>query len=311
MPLVFFSGSLGSTSHRPRFIDVCEARLLSCHGSYLPTARQWLAEAHNHPLSKQRYIMLDSGAFTAWSKGEHITLNEVIRNYSAIIDRYGPYYSKIYVINLDVIPGRRGVTPTRSEIEQALIDSDRNFAQLFDRFGDAVLPVFHQGEPRERLQVVAQQNPSFICVSPRNDLGEAQRVPWAERVHSEIPGIPTHGLAATGVDMMLGVPWYSVDSATWVQVAGFGGILIESDEALKVIAISKESPARRFYGDHYDSTTPDIRRRIEVMADRIGVTIDELQSLPGGREWFNVNTLKRISSYPARPARPQMTLWEF
>ena len=85
MPVVYFSGSLGSTSHRSRFIDICEARLLSCHGDYLNTAKQWLAEAHVHPRSRERYIMLDSGAFTSWSRGESITLNEVMRNYSNIV----------------------------------------------------------------------------------------------------------------------------------------------------------------------------------------------------------------------------------
>lgn len=311
MPLVFFSGSLGSTSHRPRFIDICDARLLSCHGSYLPTAKKWLAEAHNHPQAKQRWIMLDSGAFTAWSKGESVSLKEVMRNYGAIIDRFGPYYHRIVVINLDVIPGSRGVTPTAAQIDEALIQSDRNFEELYRAFGDNVLPVFHQGESRSRLQEVARQNPAYICVSPRNDLNERQRVPWAQRVHAEIPKVPTHGLAATGVEMMLGVDWFSVDSATWVQVAGFGGIMIGTPWGLRVIRVSQESPARRFYGEHYDNVSPDIKRLVENECEKIDVTIPQLRTMPGPREWFNVNQLRAMSQRTAWDVKPQETLFDF
>lgn len=302
---------MGSTSHRDRFIDICEARLLSCHGQYLPTAKRWLAEAHNHPRAKERFILLDSGAFTSWSRGEHITLNEVMRNYSAIIDRFGPFYKQFYLINLDVIPGSKGVTPTAAQIDAAIKQSDENYAILYDKFGPCVLPVFHQGESKDRLQEVARLNPDYICVSPRNDLGEAQRVPWMQRVHALCKGVKTHGLAATGVDMMLSTGLFSTDSATWVQLAGFGGILVPFRDGMKEIKISRDSPNRRYYGLHYDSASADVRRVVEDRAERLGVTIEELRTKPGPREWWNINTLEQISKYSDRDTKPQDTLWEF
>lgn len=167
--------------------------------------------------------MLDCGAYTAWSRGEHITLNEVMRNYYNIVSRYAHFYKRILLVNLDAIPGSKGVDPTPAEIDQAMIESDRNHEKLTKEFGD-VLPVFHQSESRDRLYEVVDQNPSYICVSPRNDLGEKRRVRWAQRVHAEIPGVTTHGLATTGVNMMLATGYFSVDSTTWVRVAGFGNI---------------------------------------------------------------------------------------
>jgi hypothetical protein len=312
MPLVFFSGSLGSASHRGRFIDLCDARLLSCHGQYLPTAKKWLAEAHNHPRAKERYIMLDSGAFTSWSRGENISLKEVMRNYKALVDRFAPYYQAVYMINLDVIPGSRGRTPTNEEIEQALVQSDKNLIVLQKEFGeDFVLPVYHQGESKDRLQEVAKQG-TFICISPRNDLNERARVPWAAGVHADIKGKRTHGLAATGVEMMLSVPWWSVDSASWVQQAGFGGILIKAkDGDFKTIKISSDSPMRREFDAHYESSTDDIKHFIERQAEDNDLTIEDLQRKPGAREFFNIATLALVSQRPVEVGTVQQTLWAY
>jgi len=300
---------------------MCEARLLSCHGDYLNTAKRWLADAHVHVRAKERFIMLDSGAFTSWSRGEHTTLEEVKRNYRKIVDTYAPFYKTIYLINLDVIPGKKGVTPTRKQVAQALIESDENYEKLNKEFGNVVLPVFHQGESPQRLLEVTKQNPEYICVSPRNDLSERSRVPWArnsnngivplfEEVAEPIPKVPAHGLAATGVDMMLATGYFSVDSATWVQVAGFGGIMVQTPQGMSIIRISSDSPERRFYGHHYDNVPRDIKLIIETQADDIGASIDELRTTPGGREWFNLNTLNAVSDRPTRNAYAQHTLWE-
>lgn len=322
MPLVYYSGSLGSTSHRPRFIDMCRARLLSCHGAYLATAKRWLADAHVHPQAKERYIMLDSGAFTSWSRGEHITLAEVMRNYRKIVDNFAPHYKRIYLINLDVIPGSKGVTPTRTQVAQALIESDKNFEIMTKEFGNVVLPVYHQGESFQRLHEVSLQNPDYICVSPRNDLSERDRYPWVQRsltdtapefeqIDIRAPNIPpAHGLAATGVNMMLETGYFSVDSATWVQIAGFGGIMIKTSDGMSILHISSESPSRRYYGHHYDNVTRDVKRIIENQAESIGVTVDELRTKPGGREWFNLNTIDHVSESGDREFTVQQTLWE-
>jgi hypothetical protein len=254
--------------------------------------------------------MLDSGAFTAWSQGHSVNVQQVLGAYKMIIDRAGPFFKKIFVINLDVIPGSKGVTPTKDQINAALVESDRNFDILYREFGDAVLPVFHQGEDEERLHIIAKQNPAFICVSPRNDLNEAHRVPWAQRVHRLIPGIPTHGLAATGTSMMLDVPWWSVDSATWVQLAGYGGIYLSNRGRLDEIKVSSDSPMRRYFGKHYDSSTPDVRNLIEQQAEDRGLAMDELRTMPGAREWFNICTLTEISQRSRTQTGVQEALWD-
>jgi len=256
--------------------------------------------------------MLDSGAFTSWSRGEHISLDEVIRNYRTMVNRWSQYYQAIYMINLDVIPGSRGRTPTREEVDAALKQSDKNLLVLQREFGsEFVLPVYHQGEEKERLQEVAEQAP-FICISPRNDLNERARVPWAQGVHQDIAGKRTHGLAATGVEMMLAVPWYSVDSASWVQQAGFGGILIKTKRGdFETIKVSSDSPMQREYWQHYGSSPKDIKDIIERQAEQLDMTIDDLKKKPGAREFFNISTLAQVSARPVQLKPVQQTLWTY
>lgn len=185
-----------------------------------------------------KFIMLDSGAFTAWNKGEETTLDEVVEKYSRFIGEAGELFEEIWLVNLDVIPGERGRDPTAAEISAAIKQSDENLHTLQGLFGSRVLPVFHQGEPRERLFEVADQVPldGYICLSPRNDMAESHRVRWSSEYHGylrhERPSVKTHGLATTGNEMIRTVPWYSGDSAAWVHHAGFGMIDVFFDKQI-------------------------------------------------------------------------------
>lgn len=182
-------------------------------------------------------ILLDSGAFTAWNKGEKTTVDDVKRKYSRFMEAAGDMFDEIWMINLDVIPGERGRDPTLAELDEAVRVSDINFEILVKEFGNRILPVFHQGESADRLgECVAQVDgkSNYICVSPRNDLPEGKRIEWSRDSHGLLkanwPHIMTHGLATTGNRMVRTVPWYSGDSAAWVQHGGYGMIDIFHDE---------------------------------------------------------------------------------
>lgn len=184
---------------------------------------------HGRPYPKA--ILLDSGAFTAWNKGEVTTVDDVKRKYSRFIETAGDLFEEIWGINLDVIPGEKGRDPTSDELKRAVEVSDINFEILVKEFGDIILPVYHQGEDSARLaECVAQVDgkSNYICISPRNDLAEPRRVDWSRDAHADLhrqwPHIMTHGLATTGNRMVRTVPWYSGDSAAWVQHGGYGMI---------------------------------------------------------------------------------------
>lgn len=224
----YMSGTPRNDAYQSQENALCSHRLFSLHGDYQRAVHKWLDDVILRPSRPYpRSIMLDSGAFTAWNAGGEVTVEEVFDSYSRFEDKCGDMFDEIWMVNLDKIPGKRGVDPTPAEIDEALKVSDANYLRLVDRFGERILPVYHQGEDMSRcLELAGVAN--YICISPRNDLHEGERASWSDEVHTNLrkvhPEAMTHGLATTGNKMLRDVPWTSIDSAAWVLHAGFGKV---------------------------------------------------------------------------------------
>lgn len=270
---LFFSGVGKGTIETDERLGSPRYRLFSCHGAYYKYA--WNTGPLVATIDDNYEIMLDSGAFTAWSKGDEVHLEDLIESYSNLIDHF-KCPEKIWLINLDKIPGSPGITAGPEEIQEAIKISDENFHKLVDVFGPRVIPVFHQNEDEDRLDEVAKMA-EYICVSPRNDLGEKHRRTWAKEVHGKLPpGTKTHGLATTGYPMMRDVPWHSVDSATWIMLAAYGHILARTD--LKSISISDDQPNKYEEGKHFINISQQERDQLMAKIDEWGFTYDGLRT---------------------------------
>ena len=82
------------------------------------------------------HILLDSGAFTAWNKGDVTEVDEVLRKYSMFLDQAGNLFDEIWMVNLDVIPGEKGRDPTERGTHQMQVrKSDENLEILQKEFG--------------------------------------------------------------------------------------------------------------------------------------------------------------------------------
>jgi hypothetical protein len=271
---VFFSGIGKGTVEGDERLGSPRFRLFSCHGNYFNYALKTIPLCRT--IDDEFEIMLDSGAFTAWTKNEEVKIGDLIRTYGAILEKYGDVGRQFWLINLDKIPGSPGRTAGPKEIDECIRISDENYEQLVKEFGDIVLPVFHQGESERRLAEVEQMG-SYINISPRNDVGERVRVRWAKEVHAKLkPETKTHGLAATGLPMMQDVPWHSVDSASWIMVASYGHIWWP--RTMTIISISDDSPNRYLADKHYVNLDPLSQKQFEEYAEQFDMTIDQLRS---------------------------------
>lgn len=232
-------------------------------------------------------LMLDSGAFTAWSKGDEVQLDHLMQVYGNMLEQYGPHMKEIWLINLDKIPGSPGRTAGEQEIDEAIAISDANFEKLVTAFGDRVLPVFHQNENEQRLKEVVDMAP-YICISPRNDLPEKSRVSWSQYVHGLHPGMKTHGLATTGSQMLTTVPWHSADSASWVFAGAMGGITVLLDQKMVSISMSDESPSKKDMNKHFDTMPRVMQDVIESRLAYHGFEVEEIKTGHGERMAFNM-----------------------
>jgi len=149
-------------------------------------------------------VMLDSGAYSAFTRGITITVAE----YAACLRDYGPHVDAY--VNLDVCDD-----PTQTA---------KNQTQLEDK-GFSPLPVYHFGEPTEWLDRLAD----YEYVGLGNSSLSSQRPQglfesWVERTTTDNPIRRFHGFAVgTLKPRLMGL--YSVDSTTWTVAARYGRLL--------------------------------------------------------------------------------------
>lgn len=171
--------------------------------------------------------MVDSGAYSAWVKGEDIKVEDYtnyIKKYIDLIDTY---------VVLDQISGRPGHISTPAEDEAAAKITYKNFQYMRDQGLDPI-PVFHQGERFEWLErYLVDERCSYIGVSCDKLLDAKTRrlrISFLDQVFTRLtdeegyPIVKTHGFAITAIPLMLRYPWTTVDSTTWSLIGSYGFI---------------------------------------------------------------------------------------
>lgn len=275
----FLSGASGIRPEvLPKVAALVDYRLLSMHDAFKGNTKVWCDVSH-HSDCAMKEVMLDSGAFTAFTKGHKVSLEKLIAVYDDTLRRLSKRIKHVWLINLDVIAGAYGRIATQQETQDALDESDKNYKVLRKRYGDRVLPVFHQTESMKRLEEVAKQN-WFIGMGFRQDFAEEHRIRAAEAAlaYTTKKGIVVHGLATTGYRMLKRAPFDTVDSATWLYVAAMGKILFVNEAGdIQVLNISSRSPAQRDDRAHF-RTIPAIEQKwIQEHFDELGVTLQQLE----------------------------------
>jgi hypothetical protein len=309
VPRLFFSGtqheSIDTDARIPR--DETWYRLGSCHESSVKGAFS-RAELTVRSTDGNCELMFDSGAFTAWSKGREVDYDVLCHTYDDALKQFHGKCRAVWLINLDKIPAEKGRSATKAELDQAMEVSNKNFEKMLARYGEHVIPVFHQDEPTVQLLLLAKH--PYICLSPRNDVHEALRVEWSVTMHrilqdhaGDKPIPQTHGLAATGSTMMRFVPWGSVDSAAWIFAAANGSVMLPTG---KVLAISPRSPAQKSFDQHYRSLPPILKQEVDSMIAGAGFTLPELEERAEARITFNRISFMSMARRPHDPIKTQL-----
>lgn len=166
------------------------------------------------------FLMLDSGAFTAWTLGLDVSLEKFASWAQGVVaERHGTL-----VVSLDVIPGRPGVPPTAPERSYAMQASLEN-GDALRAGGLSISEVYHQHEPLSHLRkLLARQRPHEVLgISPNKSVSRQKRLAFVRQTLRDVlaetgrEAFPRcHGLGVISRDLMLGFPFYSVDSSGWV-----------------------------------------------------------------------------------------------
>lgn len=201
-------------------------------------------------------LFLDSGAFSAFTQGVEIDIQE----YIAFIKEHEEHL-EVYA-NLDVI----GAPP------EASWDNQRTM----ERAGLNPMPCFHYGEDPKWLRRYMKKCDYIALGGMAADksgkaLSTEKRMKWLDVIFQDYicdssgtPTVKVHGFGMTSHELMWRYPWYSVDSTSWVVTGRLGSIYVprrkegQWNHRLRPwkVSLSERSPNKSEAGKHLSSYSP-------------------------------------------------------
>lgn len=166
--------------------------------------------------------LVDCGAFTAWTKGRPVDLDQYIAFCQGLEAKKAAGLPLDGYLALDVIPGTyNGPMPTEDECRWALGKSLENLARM-RAAGLNPVPIYHEGEPMAVLDAYVAEGHDLIAIGATASRGKPEIVDWLKPIFNRHPGQAFHGLAMTQRRCIEGFPFASVDSTTWLNFCRFG-----------------------------------------------------------------------------------------
>ena len=138
------------------------------------------------------HIMLDSGAYSAWKKGERLDVEEYIEYIRA--SGVGKY------VALDIVGDP---------------EASAHNLQTMEAAGLVPIPVFHYGSTWDELDQLAAKYP-YIALGGTVGLNTATRREFFRETFERQPNTFYHGLGLSTPSLLREFPWFSADSTTWL-----------------------------------------------------------------------------------------------
>ena len=224
-----------------------------------------------------RKVFLDSGAFSAFTKGVEVDL---------------PKYCDYIKRNKDIIEHVDGTL--LASVLDGIGDPLKTWQNqlAMEQLGVRPLPCFHYGEDERYLEWYIA-NYDYITLGGMVPISTPQLKLWLDRIWEKYltdgsgrPRLRVHGFGLTTTSLMERYPWYSVDSSSWVQIARTGGMLLLPEA--RVIHVSNQSSRRRVEGQHVDTLPPLQRQAVEQKLAACGVDTERMRETYLSRWCYNI-----------------------
>lgn len=242
-------------------------------------------------------LVLDSGAYTAWTRGVKINLD-------SYIDYCLEYSDCLHgVVNLDVLPGSLGCKPTQKDVERSAKRGWRNLMAM-RKAGIEALPVYHWGERIYWLEKMIGEGFKWVGLSPGTKRTIGQKIVWLDKVFGYLCRstgwleVRVHGFGVTSIPLVARYPWHTLDSIRWILVGAYGGILVppwidgfgyDYSVSPEVIAVSERSGSSpQLYDKHIDGIGRREREYVLEYMRKMGMTLEQMREVTLERERFNV-----------------------
>lgn len=239
---------------------------------------------------KKVNLFLDSGAFSAWSKGVEIKIEDYIQ-FIKENEEYIDHYSVLDAIGDPV----------------ATFKNQR----IMEAAGLHPIPCFHYGEPIKYLEVYLSKY-DYVSLGGMVPISSVDLKVWLDHLFGEficdkatgLPKVKIHGFGMTSLELMIRYPWFSVDSTSWVLTGRFGAVMVPRckggqyvyNESPWKVVVSNQSPSKNEEGKHFNTFSTMEQNIIEnYFRDKgfvVGSSIYRLEDrktykLQMGERWVN------------------------
>jgi hypothetical protein len=234
-------------------------------------------------------IFLDSGAFSAFTKGSEIDINK---------------YAAFVRANQDIIHQAASLDIIGRDSEAA---SYHNLKTLEGLVGP-VLPTHHARDRDRWLVRFLDEGYDYICLGGMVSENSEYLHNWLDHVFGNYLTNPdgtarvkVHGFGLTSLPLILRYPWASVDSTSWIMTSRYGAIYLDLPRGDFKIDFSHRSSKRRDLNSwHFQCLTkmqqkPVLERLEQLEAERIkNPKLEaELEHYMGCKQGFNPEALGR------------------
>lgn len=249
---IWIAGETGAVNREEGIIKILPKRLLSY---YFLNSENSSMKTMKCDIKNKVELFLDSGAFSAWSQGIKIG----IEDYISFIKKHKKYIN-VYA-NLDVIGDAEATLKNQHIMEKA---------------GLSPLPCFHINEDIKYLKLYLKKY-KYVALGGMVGIHKKKLDAWLNTIFGEyicdskgVPKTKIHGFGLTSLALLLKYPWYSVDSTSWVVTSRMGGIRIPIykrgeylyDRIPHKILVSSVSPNLKTK-DHFNNFSPERQKIIE------------------------------------------------
>lgn len=292
MAFDFYFTGVSSTSNVANFLIEKGGCILLSQLNERKNIYNWierLKELHNNKCK----LFIDSGAFSAWTKGKSIDIDE----YISFINTNKDYLT--ICASVDNIPGEPRSAHVASE-EEVRISAEKtwdNFIYMRNKMEDVdkLLCTFHCGEPWECLERMLEYKDeagpiNYIAFGGMVGKNESVIKSFLEKAFqivkkSSNPEVKIHAFGMTRLNYLNEYSFTSADSTSWLQTANFGNIIIDS----KTVCLSDR---KLMDDDNIINKSAALKDSVSDIISKYNYTIEELSQDSNKRLMFNVQSLQ-------------------
>lgn len=269
---------------------------------------EWVNKKKENP-NNNASLFVDSGAFTAWTRGKSIDVDKYINfinERSEFICLYG---------QVDSIPGDRVHGATQEQVLESAEKTWQNYLYMYSKMKNpkGLLYTFHVGEPlsflRRALEWRDEKGNPIEYIALGGMVGKTKEIrrKFLDSCYfvikkSSNPNVKVHAFGMTDFELLSQYPVTSADSTSWVMTGANGGIMTD----FGIVVVSEQQKNNPNYYAHLNE---ELQESLKSAVSKHLFTLDSVSKDSDARIMLNARYMSEKSKsieYTAMPSKRRL-----